>query len=173
MSSLHTIQMTLGAPHGEIWECGVFRGDTAKWIRDYAGPCRTIRLFDTFAGMPVSGPHDSHPIGAMSGTSEAFVRARFENDPNTHFHVGVIPATFVGLEDCLISIINIDVDQYESVKACLEFAYPRMVQGGYVLLDDYKCPDCPGAKKAVDEFMADKPEKLVFENTAQPYFIKR
>lgn len=173
MSHLVTIQRALGAPQGEVWECGVFRGETAKWIRDYMGPCRTLRLFDTFTGLPVSGVHDKHPIGAMNGTSEALVRERFAGDVNTHFHVGVMPETFAGLENSVISIINIDVDQYDSVKACLEFAYPRVIPGGYVLLDDYACGDCPGAKLAVDQFMADKPEKLVLADTAQPYFIKQ
>lgn len=172
MSSLPTIRLGLDATKGEIWECGVFRGDTALWIRGYVGAERVLRLFDTFAGMPVSGEHDKHPIGVMNDTSEALVRGRFEGDANTHFHVGVIPATFAGLEDSRISIINIDVDQYQSVKDCLEFAYPRMIQGGWVILDDYGCGDCPGAKKAVDEFLIDKPEMLAWAG-AQPYFIKQ
>lgn len=148
---------------GEVWECGVFEGETAllvKRVLDEAKSLRTLRLFDTFAGLPVSGPHDIHKVGAMRA-SEVLVRDRFKDKDRVVFEVGVMPATFSHLGDARISVANIDVDQYESVLACLSFIYPRTQPGGYLFLDDYNCRACPGAHRAVDEFMVGKPEKLV------------
>lgn len=164
--------ITGGALTGEIWECGVFRGDTAEWMRGTVGSGHVMRLFDTFSGMPVSGPFDSHKVGTMKGTDLDYVKGRFTGDSTTYFHPGVMPSTFSGLENSTIALVNIDVDQYQSVKDCLNFTYPRMASGGYVVLDDYACPDCPGARKAVDEFMVGKPEALVIERDPQAYFIK-
>lgn len=167
---LAIIRDAMNATTGEVWECGVYSGDTAHWMAGHA-PLRTLRLFDTFSGMPISGPHDSHQVGVMRADEQA-VRNRFSGFPNVHFHVGTMPTTFVGLEKSRIAVANIDVDQYESIKECLEFVYPRMISGGYMILDDYNCPDCPGAKRAVDEFMVGKSEELVTTGGAQPYFIK-
>jgi len=169
-SHLDIIRTAIDSTSGEIWECGVYSGDTAHWMAGHA-PLRTLRLFDTFSGMPISGPHDSHKVGVM-WVDEQAVRARFTGFPNTSFHPGIIPVTFSGFEAAQVGVTNIDVDQYDSVKACLEFIYPRMEKGGYIILDDYNCPDCPGAKLATDEFMVGKPERLVKDGDCQPYLIK-
>ena len=48
--------------NGEVWECGVYKGGTAlllaSLIAEKADPSRrpTIRLFDTFEGMPETDP---------------------------------------------------------------------------------------------------------------------
>ena len=50
-----------------------------------------------------------------------------------------------------------------------------MLKGGCIVFDDYNKKKWPGATKAVDEFLADKPEKVEFsdkkENPAW-YIIK-
>lgn len=166
---------------GEIWECGVFRGDLIEWMLlppwsdsplklDVSH--RQLRLFDTFTGQPFSGPHDVHLVGSMNETDQATVIARFAPFPNVTIHPGIMPATFAGLEDRLISVVNIDVDNHDSVRDCLTFLYPRVHAGGYIILDDYGCPNCPGAKVATDAFMADKPEHLVVGPGPQAHFIK-
>ncbi len=160
---------------GEVWECGVYRGGSALYLKgqlDAQHSIKTLRLFDTFSGHPARSEWDTHPIGLFGDTSEAEVRARFEGLTNVAFHVGVIPATFAGLEGSTIAFAHIDVDQYQAVLDCLAFVYPRMVVGGYVLLDDYGCTECPGAKRAVDEFMTGKPETLARLDGPQVYFRK-
>lgn len=157
---------------GEYWECGTFRGECAIYVKQSMGDSpRTMRLFDTFSGQPASGPYDTHPVGSMAGTSIEVVRDLFAGQSGVYIHQGIMPATFAGLEGTVISVANIDVDNHDAVKACLEFVYPRVPAGGYIALDDYGCPACPGAKKATDDFLADKPEKL--EPNGEPvHFIK-
>jgi hypothetical protein len=53
------------------------------------------------------------------------------------------------------------VDIHDSVLACLEFFYPRMTRGGVMLFDDYEWKDCPGVKKALDGFLAGRPERVI------------
>src|SRR5688572_5652526 len=38
------------APAGEVWECGVYQGGTARMLRSMTYEC--LRLFDTFTGLP-------------------------------------------------------------------------------------------------------------------------
>jgi O-methyltransferase len=132
---------------------------------------RLVRAFDTFAGMPVSGPLDTHLVGAFevaAGKTEALLVPL-----GVRIHSGVMPDTFVGLEGSAISVAHIDVDQYDSVRDCLAFIYPRLQSGGVVVIDDYNCHGCPGAKQAVDEFMVGKPETLrETPQTPQVWFQK-
>ena len=73
-------------------------------------------------------------------------------------HAGLMPDTFAGHEQARIALAHVDVDIYSSIVACCQFIYPRLVAGGVIVFDDYGAPTCPGARAAVDEFFADKPE---------------
>lgn len=161
---------------GEVWECGAYRGDMASWMKRAltgAHASRTLRIFDTFTGQPFSGPHDHHPAGSMNETDQATVEALFSGMSGVVIHSGIMPVTFAGLEDRVISVVNIDVDNHDSVRDCLAFLYPRVHAGGYIVLDDYGCSNCPGAKVATDAFMAGKPEHLVVNYAGpQAHFIK-
>jgi len=53
-----------------------------------------------------------------------------------------------------VSLLRIDGDWYESTKCCLENLYDQVVPGGCLIIDDYET--CFGAKKAVDEFVAQR-----------------
>ncbi len=172
---LHCLNSTRETP-GEIWECGVYRGGSALCMKAHIGDAsdvKTMRLFDTFEGIPVKGAHDIHPIGAFNETSEASVRALFEGASKVDIYKGLIPNVFAGLEDATISMAHIDVDQYQAVLDCLTFIYPRMPKGGIIVLDDYACPGCPGATIAVNEFLEGKPERIAITGgTPQAWFVK-
>lgn len=144
---------------GEIWECGVYRGATARLLagaRDQfraSGPRQTIRLFDTFSGMPEKDSElDSFKIGSLADTSLESVEAKMKPFEKVVFHPGVIPNTFSGLEDCVISIAHVDVDQYETTKQCCRFIFPRMQEGAVMVIDDYGRPGTVGARKGADEY---------------------
>ena len=159
---------------GEIWECGAFKGGTAiltKCVTRETG--RKIRIFDTFAGLPYSDESDTHPVGAMASDYDE-VKSLFDDIPDCFIYRGIMPETFAGLEDSVISVAHIDVDQYRCVKEVLEWVYPRVHTGGYIVIDDYNCHSCPGAKKAVDEFLIGKTEVLRADGGTNPqaHFIK-
>lgn len=158
---------------GEVWECGAFQGTNALLIKNELTKLennRNLRIFDTFTGQPFSGPYDNHKQGSMNGTTFEIVKDKFINENNVYIHSGIMPFTFSGLENIELSLVNIDVDNYDSVKDCLEFVYPRIEIGGYIFIDDYGCPMCPGARKATNEFLIDKKEKL--QGGAPAFIIK-
>lgn len=144
---------------GEVWECGVYRGGSARMLerllRD-AHDGRPLRLFDTFTGLP--NPNVDHDLlrgGAFADTSADEIA---ELVPTASIRAGLIPGTFVGLEGSRIALAHIDVDLHDSVRDCVAFIYPRLVPGAWLVFDDYGGQTTPGARAAVDEFFADKPE---------------
>lgn len=146
---------------GDFAEVGVFRGGTAR-LTARACPSKTLHLFDTFAGMPgVDRSVDHHREGDFADTSLEGVKAFLAGCENLAFHPGFFPDTAKGLEERRFAYLHCDVDIYESVLACLEFFYPRMTPGGVMLFDDYEWKDCPGVRKALDEFLAGKPERVI------------
>ncbi|MBI2954275.1 MAG: methyltransferase, partial [Chloroflexi bacterium] len=51
---------------------------------------------------------------------------------------------------------------FKPTLAGLHFFYPRMNPGGYIFAHDYNSPESGWAvSRAVNEFMADKAEKLI------------
>ena len=52
-----------------------------------------------------------------------------------------------------ISILRLDTDFYESTKIELEILYPKLVPGGFLIIDDYG--HFKGCRKAVDEYFKD------------------
>lgn len=164
--------------NGEIWECGAYKGGTALYMQSHLiqnGMSNFLRVFDTFCGIPNSSEYDVHKIGDVCGSTLEEVIDIFDNTNNVFFHKGKMPDTFKYLENSKISVAHIDVDNYDSVKACIEFIYPRVLSGGYIIIDDYNCNSCPGAKKAIDDFLIDKKEKLILaqeHGNPQVHFIK-
>lgn len=155
---------------GEFWECGVYRGGTARLLADNILSNRSeknLRLFDTFSGMPTTGARDFHVEGDFSDTSIDIVRKVLEHNEFVTFHVGKIPDTFGNETDKKISFAHIDVDIYQSVLDCCKYIYPRLSPGAVMLFDDYGYSSCPGARQAVDEFFRDKPECPLVLSTAQ------
>ena len=170
---LHSLARQARHLPGEYWECGVYRGGTALLLGMVAAEVeRPLRLFDTFEGMPTPDPErDWHAAGDFSDTSEESIR-RLVCYPRTLIHKGRIPATFKGLESRIIAIAHVDVDLYQSVLDCCSFIYPRLTAGGFMLFDDYGWPTCVGARLAVDEFFADKPEVPLVLTTGQALVVR-
>lgn len=161
---------------GEVWETGVYQGVTASLlancIRQYGPSSTTLRLFDTFEGMPEVNPQkDLHRKGNFSDTSLEAVRDLVGDDVQCSYHKGMIPDTFHGLENAKLKLVHIDLDIYQSIKDTLNFCYPRMGVGIFIF-DDYGAPSCPGALEAVDEFFAYRSESIFTFATGQAIMFK-
>jgi O-methyltransferase len=145
---------------GDFWECGVYQGGTAAMFARFlkaSGSQKKLHLFDTFKGMPCTLKGvDWHKEGDFADTSLESVRAYVGAEELCVYHQGLIPETFAGLETANIAFAHIDVDIYQSVMDCMNFIFPRLEPGGFMVFDDYGVPTCPGARKAVDEFFAGK-----------------
>jgi O-methyltransferase len=152
---------------GELAECGVYKGGTAKLLAELAQE-RSLHLFDTFSGMPETDPaKDIHKAGDFADTSLESVRNYLAGHANVTFHPGLIPQSLLPLNDRVFSFVHIDLDIYSAIKSSCEFFYPRLQSGAVLVFDDYGYPSCPGARLAVDEFFADKLEAKLVLPTAQ------
>lgn len=170
--------------NGDIAEIGVYRGGTARIIAEVFNQkekcsevCSTllkkIHLFDTFSGMPPSDSEkDFHKEGDFSDTSLDLVKNSLIEFDNIHFYKGIFPETAEPIMDTSFCLVHIDVDIYKSVLDCCDFFYPRMVQGGIMIFDDYGFLSCPGAKEAVDTYFLDKPETPVYLPTGQAIVMR-
>ncbi len=59
------------------------------------------------------------------------------------------------------SFVHIDIDLYRPTRDSLEFFYPRMNDGGIIIVDDFALCACPGATRAVEEVLSGKPEQMI------------
>lgn len=159
---------------GDVAEFGVYRGGTAKLLaKVFEAQNKMVHLFDTFSGMPPTQlGKDLHKEGEFDDTSLDNVKAFLHDCRNVRFYKGFFPGIAKPLECINFCLVHIDVDIYKSVMDGCEFFYPRMVEGGIMIFDDYGFLSCPGAKKAVDEFFQDRPENPGYLPTGQCIVIK-
>ena len=184
-------------PHNHVFqavECGVFTGSSllacAELARD-AGIAFHLVGLDTFTGLPPLSARDRKYArrGArylkrqmFTETSVQEVRDRFDAAGfarNVELRPGLFSDTLPTLPERQYSFVNVDCDLYEPHIECLRYFYPRMLPGGIVFFDDYHSEDYPMAGKAVDDFMQNKPEKLMHlrygedaPNRTKSFFIK-
>lgn len=159
---------------GDVAEIGVYKGGTAKLLaKVFEASGKTIHLFDTFSGMPQTDSNkDHHKSGDFSDTSLESVKAYLRDSQNVRFYPGVFPDTASPIEDKNFCLVHVDVDIFQSVLDCCKFFYPRVEKSGIMLFDDYGFLSCPGAKIAVDEFFANKPEQPCYMPTGQCFVVK-
>ena len=152
---------------GEFAELGVYRGETAKLIHHYC-PERSLTLFDTFEGFDkkdISFENtqikNSESITHFKDTSEKLVLDTLQpRSENIHIKKGYFPDSLTREYDSKrFAFVHLDSDLYKPTKNGLEFFYPRMNSRGIVLVHDYNA--WPGVRKAVDEFLSDKPELAI------------
>jgi len=156
---------------GDIAEVGVYKGGSAKIICSAKGD-KHLHLFDTFEGLPQVDDIDMvWPFyeGKFAASYDS-VRKYIGNENSVSFYKGIFPATSEPVKDKKFSMVNLDVDTYESTKQCLEFFYPRMSRGGIVLSHDYIT--APGVKKAFDDFFAGRAEPVLETAGSQCLVVK-
>jgi O-methyltransferase len=154
-------QITDADVPGDLAECGVYQGYLSKFLHEEM-PNRKLHLFDTFAGFDNRGLDGASSDIRFRDTSEAQVLTRIGDVKNIAVHKGYFPETAVGLEDERFAFTMIDFDKYEPTLAALDFFYQRTSPGGFIFVHDYNNPESDWAcSKALNEFLADKPENAI------------
>jgi len=158
---------------GDFAEVGVFRGGSARFLCEGKGDT-TLRLFDTFAGLPEGSEKDGNIFRkSQYACSRPAVENYLKDFENIQYYEGLFPDSTEGVDEvhaARYSLAHFDVDLYDGTLACLEFFYPRMLPGGVMITHDYSI--LAGVKQAFDEFFADKPEGLIEMPTTQCMIIK-
>lgn len=170
---------------GDIVECGVGCGTSFSVLVGLAEAEKKQRLiwgFDSFEGFPEPTIHDKSPRNSKKGDwnystpdlivnlllNECKIERNFVQN-----NVKIIKGFFQeNLEKKYtgekIALLHLDVDLYDSYKTCLEVLWPKVVDGGVVILDEYRGKKTfrkfPGAVKAIDEFFQEN-KKYIRENS--------
>ena len=154
-------------PEAAVAEGGVYQGMFSREI-NRCFPERTLYLFDTFEGF------DSRDIKVELGEGLSQVTEHYYGETNQELVLsglphkdkavikqGYFPETVVGLEDERFLFVNLDFDLYLPILAGLRFFYPRMVDGGVILVHDYFTKFYHGVGKAVHEFECEVPNGIL------------
>lgn len=157
-----------GKVKGAMAEVGVFQGWFAKIMRMLFSE-KELYLYDTFEGFVEkdyeneieNGTFTEEWMQGFKNTSYNMVKNYLGTDEKNHYRKGYFPQTLEARDKeekfCLVSL---DTDMYNPTLAGLEFFYPRLVQGGYIMIHDYNVNlvrdsgvmNLSGVKKAVKDF---------------------
>ena len=167
---------------GAFAECGVWRGGSvlaaAMTLQELGVTDRDIYLYDTFEGMTAPTDVDVSRLDRPAletwnaaqrqgerAWSELFDPSFFNEEtvvetvlstgyPASHVHVvrGPVEETLPGHAPEGLALLRLDTDWYESTRHELEHLYPRLADGGVLIVDDYG--HWEGSARAVDEYFA-------------------
>lgn len=168
---------------GDFVECGVWRGGCsmhmARVLKRMEDTERRVYLFDLFDIAWPDMTREDKNLGEFMWTyrdlglkdleelsiTEEMVR---QNMLDTGISPDQVRLVRGKVEDTLpdqapeqIAILRLDTDLYVSTKHELETLYPRLSEGGILIIDDYGV--WTGSKQATDEFIAEN-------NLALPLF---
>jgi O-methyltransferase len=149
-------------------EVGVYRGGMSYFIASAAhalglNPSRLFS-FDTFEGHSArdvrSDLEPRHLPGMFCDTSLAAVKEYLEPLCNVTLDEGRFQENCSAISSLKFHFAHLDVDIYAPTAFALDFFDTRLIVGGTIVVDDYGFITCPGARKAVDEFMNLRPNYL-------------
>lgn len=138
---------------GDVADCGVYRGGTSLILRRL-DPDKHLHLFDTWTGNPFDDDLCHHKRGEWAASLEDCMFL-VGTDSRTYYHPGVFPIDMPDyVKENKYCFVYVDMDTYQSTLDALNFFWPRLVEGGKIVVDDYGWEPCAGVKKAVDETFA-------------------
>ena len=149
---------------GEIAELGVYKGNSAFLLAEYARKAgKQLYLFDSFSGFDKRDLQgiDTNKKVSFSDTDLESVKQTV-GLANVQFIPGFFPDSLSQMNEpqpSAFCLVHIDCDLEKPTTESLNYFYPRMSKGGFLIVHDYLNWD--GVTKAVDEFLKDKAEKLV------------
>lgn len=157
---------------GVFVECGVGAGAQIAAMQLANQGSREIYAFDSFEGIPLAGVHDDSQPGigkinhdpalpildrlVSSGITSHSVDNVKKNITRLGYSINNITFIKGWFQDTIpkndikeIAVLRLDGDLYESTLICLQYLYPKVTKGGFVIIDDYSLP---GARKAFEDY---------------------
>ena len=186
-SQLDLIEKAVGAVEargvaGHFLEAGVWRGGAiilmSALIKTFNICGRKVFAADSFAGFPKNTRAINDPVDQWSDRWVASVEevkqalGRFGLlDDRIEFVVGFFEDSLKSLEGQQFSIVRLDSDSYDAVETSLEYLYPLLSQGGFLIVDDWHLPGC---RMAVTEYRSQLGVKdEIHEWDGNAYWVKQ
>jgi len=171
---IYSIVKTQTSIEGNLAEVGVYQGGSAKLICEVKKE-RKLYLFDTFTGLPEVSNDDTHfgqkhwHDNEFSNTSLESIKQLLNKYDDVHIIKGIFPESGKDIVDEKFSFVHLDVDLYKSTIDSLRFFFPKMVNGGIILIHDYHSD---GIQKAFTEFKAENQIQVIELTGSQAMIIK-
>jgi Macrocin-O-methyltransferase (TylF) len=172
---------------GSIVECGTWKGGMIGGMVNILGKNKRYYLFDSFEGLPEVKEIDG--IAAKLWQSDETGASYFDNctadEEEARKAMQLSGATYFEItkgwfNDTLrsfsppngISILRLDADWYDSTMECLVNLFPKVAEGGIVILDDYYTWE--GCSKALHDYLStNKLPYRIHSHKGICYVIKR
>lgn len=160
---------------GAVVECGVWKGGCmammAETCAHFGDKNREFYLYDTFAGMAEPGEEDFHTSGKMQAIDiyksnkkddyvdwcygalegvQALMKDTSIAEDKFHYVQGMVEDTIPQTLPEQIAVLRLDTDWYASTLHELDHMFPKLQEGGFLIIDDYGT--WSGSKKALDEY---------------------
>ncbi len=152
-------EITVRRVPGALAELGVYRGTSARLLHHYC-PERKLYLFDTFSGFAAKD-FEKESLNVGYNQQQQFTDTSLDvvlqtvSPLNAHVIpiVGFFPesATTAAVAENY-ALVHLDADLEAPIAAGLDFFWPRLNPGGFVVVHDYN--SWPGSRLAVDRFLA-------------------
>lgn len=157
LATLELLCRRLGSIPGAVAELGVYQGFFARCINQLL-PDRTLYLFDSFEGFAPEACAPESFQAAHANTSIGRVLSIMPHPEMVTVNPGFFPGSLHGLEEtfCLVSL---DVDFEETTLEGLRYFWPRLSDGGYLMLHDYNS-GLSGVASAVKRYEAQLGRRL-------------
>ncbi len=169
---------------GDLIETGVWRGGATIFMRAvlkaYGKENRTVWVADSFEGLPkpTARTHKEDAkdrLWAVQQLSVSLqeVKENFSKygllDHQVKFLKGWFKDTLPKAPIKRLSLLRLDGDMYESTMDALQALYPKLSQGGYVIVDDFCLPAC---REAIRDFRLQHhiKDKLIHADWASVYW---
>jgi O-methyltransferase len=149
---------------GDLIETGVWRGGAVIFMRAvlkaYGVEDRNVWAADSFCGLP-RPDSDKYPADRddicyqreFTAVSLEEVKANFEAynllDGQVRFLPGWFKDTLPDAPIERLALLRLDGDMYQSTLEGLTYLYPKLSEGGFVIVDDYAASPC---RQAVEDF---------------------
>ena len=164
---LDNLANTLDLP-GAVLELGCNVGMTTTFIQrllNAAESDKDIHVYESFKGLPEKTEGDGE-TASVAGESTVSKHDFINTFKLAGLKLPVInEGWFREIPDeqypDKICFAFFDGDFYSSITDSFEKVYYKMVPGGIILVHDYAWQNYPGVQKACEDFLKDKPEKIV------------
>jgi len=167
---------------GDYVECGVNRGFLTSAVMTYIDwnkLGKSFYLFDTFCGLDESLLTQEEVLLGRISQSRSQYRECYEETKENFSEFervilvrGSLPSTLSQPLIGSIAYLSIDMNCVEPEIKSLEFFWPKLVQHGVVLLDDYAYKGHQPQKLAIDSFAAKHHVQVLSLPTGQGLIIK-
>jgi hypothetical protein len=180
---------------GVFVEAGCALGGSAILIATLKNPERPFLVYDVFGMIPPPTKEDTQDVHDRYQTIVEGKSVGIDGDEYYGYQANLYDVVHSNLrrfgidpEEQSVSLIkglvqdtmdidqpvafaHVDVDWYEPVLTCLERIFPRLVEGGSIILDDYH--DWGGCRKATDDYLRDITGQFVLDDAAGSMKITR